>query len=242
VNTSEQPPSPSASTHSRRHSRLHSRNLSIFFPRPGSLPHSAIAEDGAQELLIEPHNDASAATGVPMPSASPTLSSAAKEAWRRLHLWRASSTNPEWECSDRRAASPCPRLTSGAPPQTLPLAQLLLISRARLYWTLNLTSQPTPIPVSPWASTSSSLQSAGPSTIAFPRAHPSRPRLSRRDQNPAHLLSFICKTTRSLLMLSPPPSGSLRSVRGCGSLVRALARSRVPGWDTGSSLTHLASR
>ncbi|TDL27942.1 hypothetical protein BD410DRAFT_894079, partial [Rickenella mellea] len=36
--------------HTRRHSRIHSRNLSIFFPRPGALPHTAIAEDGAQEL------------------------------------------------------------------------------------------------------------------------------------------------------------------------------------------------
>jgi hypothetical protein len=36
--------------HGRRHSRLHSRNLSIFFPRPGSLPTSSIAEDGSQEV------------------------------------------------------------------------------------------------------------------------------------------------------------------------------------------------
>ncbi|KAK7049399.1 hypothetical protein VNI00_006000 [Paramarasmius palmivorus] len=40
---------------SRRHGRMHSRNLSIFFPRPGSLPQSTIAEDGSQELEI--HND-----------------------------------------------------------------------------------------------------------------------------------------------------------------------------------------
>ncbi|EGO01344.1 hypothetical protein SERLA73DRAFT_179515 [Serpula lacrymans var. lacrymans S7.3] len=38
----------SAPAHGRRHSRLHSRNLSIFFPRPGSLPHSTIAEDGVE--------------------------------------------------------------------------------------------------------------------------------------------------------------------------------------------------
>ncbi|KAF9445668.1 hypothetical protein P691DRAFT_805316 [Macrolepiota fuliginosa MF-IS2] len=37
---------------SRRHTRLHSRNLSIFFPRPGSLPTSSIAEDGSQELEL----------------------------------------------------------------------------------------------------------------------------------------------------------------------------------------------
>lgn len=36
----------------RRHTRLHSRNLSFFFPRPGSIPHSTIDEDGVQELEV----------------------------------------------------------------------------------------------------------------------------------------------------------------------------------------------
>ena len=36
----------------RRHTRLHSRNLSIFFPRPGSTPQGTIDEDGAQELEV----------------------------------------------------------------------------------------------------------------------------------------------------------------------------------------------
>ncbi|KAJ2990751.1 hypothetical protein NUW54_g8383 [Trametes sanguinea] len=55
--------------HTRRHSRLHSRNLSIYFPRPGSLPSTSIAEDGAQELDFSeaPEYD----EGVPIPSASP---------------------------------------------------------------------------------------------------------------------------------------------------------------------------
>ncbi|KXN87634.1 hypothetical protein AN958_08338 [Leucoagaricus sp. SymC.cos] len=46
------PPSTS-SKQGRRHSRIHSRNLSIFFPRPGSLPTSSIAEDGSQELELK---------------------------------------------------------------------------------------------------------------------------------------------------------------------------------------------
>lgn len=37
----------SPTTNGRRHNRIHSRNLSVFFPRPGTLPHSSIAEDGA---------------------------------------------------------------------------------------------------------------------------------------------------------------------------------------------------
>jgi hypothetical protein len=36
----------------RRHTRLHSRNLSFFFPRPGSNPQGTIDEDDAQELEI----------------------------------------------------------------------------------------------------------------------------------------------------------------------------------------------
>ncbi|KAG6816229.1 hypothetical protein H0H93_008285 [Arthromyces matolae] len=39
---------PGSST--KRHTRLHSRNLSVFFPRPGSLPTASIAEDGSQEV------------------------------------------------------------------------------------------------------------------------------------------------------------------------------------------------
>lgn len=60
---------PPSSSHTRRHSRLHSRNLSVFFPRPGSLPHTAIAEDGTQELVFPSSSPPS--DGVPMPAASP---------------------------------------------------------------------------------------------------------------------------------------------------------------------------
>lgn len=45
-------PSTASAQNSRRHSRLHSRNLSIFFPRPGSLNAASIAEDGAQEIQM----------------------------------------------------------------------------------------------------------------------------------------------------------------------------------------------
>jgi hypothetical protein len=40
----------SSSAHARRHSRIHSRNLSIYFPRPGATTVHSIAEDGAQEI------------------------------------------------------------------------------------------------------------------------------------------------------------------------------------------------
>ncbi|KAJ3477212.1 hypothetical protein NLI96_g10625 [Meripilus lineatus] len=59
------PPSSSAQTtnHNRRHSRLHSRNLSIFFPRPGSLPSTSIAEDGAQEVDFASESSFSGSAG-----------------------------------------------------------------------------------------------------------------------------------------------------------------------------------
>ena len=50
------PPSVQGNSHNRRHSRLHSRNLSIYFPRPGSLPSTVIAEDGAQEVDFNSSN------------------------------------------------------------------------------------------------------------------------------------------------------------------------------------------
>ncbi|KZP06057.1 hypothetical protein FIBSPDRAFT_886239 [Athelia psychrophila] len=45
-------PSTMTAQANRRHSRLHSRNLSIFFPRPGSLNAASIDEDGAQEIQV----------------------------------------------------------------------------------------------------------------------------------------------------------------------------------------------
>ncbi|EKM78211.1 hypothetical protein AGABI1DRAFT_121370 [Agaricus bisporus var. burnettii JB137-S8] len=64
VNPNEPSTSPK---HGRRHSRLHSRNLSIFFPRPGSLPTSSIAEDGSQEMDLK--NDVEA-NGAATPGAN----------------------------------------------------------------------------------------------------------------------------------------------------------------------------
>ncbi|PPQ65917.1 hypothetical protein CVT24_011250 [Panaeolus cyanescens] len=53
---------------SRRHTRIHSRNLSVFFPRPGSLPHSTISEDGSQEVELPVDEEAPL-----VPAASPSV-------------------------------------------------------------------------------------------------------------------------------------------------------------------------
>ncbi|KAJ4486817.1 hypothetical protein C8R41DRAFT_921203 [Lentinula lateritia] len=60
--------------HNRRHSRLHSRNLSIFFPRPGSLPANSISEDGAQELEFPSSYSNVGVEALPMPSAGSSVS------------------------------------------------------------------------------------------------------------------------------------------------------------------------
>ncbi|TFK28241.1 hypothetical protein FA15DRAFT_584654 [Coprinopsis marcescibilis] len=63
-------PATTAAQHKRRHSRMHSRNLSVFFPRPGSLPHSTIDEDGGQELEIPNDYEAPVST---IPSAGSSI-------------------------------------------------------------------------------------------------------------------------------------------------------------------------
>ncbi|KAF5325026.1 hypothetical protein D9619_010097 [Psilocybe cf. subviscida] len=67
--TMQQPEAPQK--HARRHSRMHSRNLSVFFPRPGSLGNSTISEDGSQEVEMRVDEEAplmpSAGSSVSMP-------------------------------------------------------------------------------------------------------------------------------------------------------------------------------
>lgn len=67
-----QPPPPQ-NPNARRHNRIHSRNLSVFFPRPGQGPPPAsIAEDGAQEFPSSVSSEAP--TSLIPPAPSPKLS------------------------------------------------------------------------------------------------------------------------------------------------------------------------
>ena len=81
---------------SRRHghSRIHSRNLSVFFPRPESLSHRTISEDGdpdseGQELIIPARQDEEAPSSF-IPSAGPNVSLPGSAGSRRY----ASSPTP----------------------------------------------------------------------------------------------------------------------------------------------------
>ncbi|KAJ3755267.1 hypothetical protein EV360DRAFT_96215 [Lentinula raphanica] len=73
VDLNHEPNQAQNANHTRRHSRLHSRNLSIFFPRPGSLPSNTINEDGSQELEF-PASSPSDIEALPIPSAGSSVS------------------------------------------------------------------------------------------------------------------------------------------------------------------------
>jgi hypothetical protein len=167
LNGLEPPPSPSASTHSRRHSRLHSRNLSVFFPRPGSLPHSTIAEDGSQEIEISPPTDGSAQAGVRMPSASPTLSKPPKKFGEGFTF---GGRPPPMVASAEEQPPPLPRGSRRGHHHKHSLSHnFFSFLEPGSTGPRDLASQHTPVPVSPWTPTSPCPQSASPSTVAFPR-------------------------------------------------------------------------
>lgn len=167
LNGLEPPPSPSASTHSRRHSRLHSRNLSVFFPRPGSLPHSTIAEDGSQEIEISPPTDDSSPAGVPMPSASPTLSRQPKKFGEGFTF---GGRPPPIVASTEEQPSPLPRGSRRGHHHKHSISHnFFSFLEPGSTGHSDLTSQHSPVPVSPWTPTSPCPHSASPSTLAFPR-------------------------------------------------------------------------
>ncbi|KAJ7709509.1 hypothetical protein B0H17DRAFT_1155504 [Mycena rosella] len=125
LSTSQSAPEADPQAKSRRHGRMHSRNLSVFFPRPGTLPQHTIDEDGAQELEVPPTLGAGFTFGQTPPDAGPlptppplTPSSSAS---RRGHHHKHSVSHT---------------LFSFLEPQS---------SQAQA-----LHTQPTPIPVSPW--------------------------------------------------------------------------------------------
>jgi hypothetical protein len=164
LNGLEPPPSPSASTHSRRHSRVHSRNLSVFFPRPGSLPHSTIAEDGSQEIEISPPTDGPAPpAGVPMPSASPTLSRPPKKFGEGFTF---GGRPPPIVASTEEQQPPLPRGSRRGHHHKHSLSHNFF----SFLEPGSTVPRDLPVPVSPWTPTSPCPPSASPSTVAFPRA------------------------------------------------------------------------
>ncbi|KAI0311419.1 hypothetical protein OF83DRAFT_762624 [Amylostereum chailletii] len=139
----------------RRHARLHSRNLSVFFPRPGSLPHTTISEDGSQEIeapttLIPPASTSASASSPrtklgegftfgsrPPPDAalgSPTLEMARTPSARRGHHHKHSLSHNFFSFLEP-GSSPAPQQQAHPVPA-------------------HLHTQPTPNPAAPWTSDS----------------------------------------------------------------------------------------
>ncbi|KAI9060095.1 hypothetical protein FKP32DRAFT_1595833 [Trametes sanguinea] len=136
--------------HTRRHSRLHSRNLSIYFPRPGSLPSTSIAEDGAQELDFSeaPEYD----EGVPIPSASP---GPGQRTFREGFTFGARP--PSSASSATHPMSPMKPSGSGASRRghhhkhSLSHNFFSFLEPGAQSAPGELHTQPTPVPTSPWA-------------------------------------------------------------------------------------------
>ncbi|KAG6843805.1 hypothetical protein H0H87_000230, partial [Tephrocybe sp. NHM501043] len=168
---------------SRRHARLHSRNLSVFFPRPGSLPSTSIAEDGAQELEIQ---EAPIST---IPSAGPSISMPNM----RSHPRHASGPPTPLGAGFTFGARPPPGAISDlmtAPEPVQPTSSRRghhhKHSMSHSFFSflepgangdpsnsgttqgLELHTQPTPVPLSPWAPISAFPQSAKSSATGFP--------------------------------------------------------------------------
>ncbi|KAI0752742.1 hypothetical protein C8Q80DRAFT_1267246 [Daedaleopsis nitida] len=138
---------------SRRHSRIHSRNLSVYFPRPGSLPATTIAEDGAQELDFSssPPDD-----GVLIPSASP---GPGQRTFREGFTFGA---RPPSSASATQTTQPTsPESQSGSAGGAARRGHHHKHSLSHNFFSFlepgaqsppsELHTQPTPVPVSPWA-------------------------------------------------------------------------------------------
>ncbi|EJF61727.1 PAP2-domain-containing protein [Dichomitus squalens LYAD-421 SS1] len=138
----------------RRHSRIHSRNLSVYFPRPGSLPATSIAEDGAQELdFSTPPPDES----ILMPSASPRPG---QRDFREGFTFGARPPAPAGQSSHPISSEPTPPQPSsaGGPSRrghhhrhSMSHSFFSFLEPGAQSMPDELHTQPTPVPVSPWA-------------------------------------------------------------------------------------------
>ncbi|KAG5651787.1 hypothetical protein H0H81_007399 [Sphagnurus paluster] len=171
---------------SRRHARLHSRNLSVFFPRPGTLPPAAIAEDGAQELVITGEGDIEAPVST-IPSAGSSISLPGAHPITPLGAGFTFGGRPP-------PGALSPELLTGARAQTPTSARRghhHKHSMSHSFFSFlepgatgngngtppaeELHTQPTPMPLSPWANTTSFPQSAKSASGAFPPHTPTSP-------------------------------------------------------------------
>lgn len=169
---SEQPKQPS-----RRHARIHSRNLSVFFPRPGILPPSTISEDGSQEIEAPPDEEAplipSAGSNVSLPSsrrAKPPITPLGQGFTFGARPPSAPANEmlngPQSSTTSRRGHHHKHSLSHN-------FFSFLEPGSTSLNDPPELHTQPTPMPMSPWGPVSSFPDSAKPAQATFQVA-PSR--------------------------------------------------------------------
>ncbi|KAG5643422.1 hypothetical protein DXG03_000966 [Asterophora parasitica] len=160
---------------SRRHARLHSRNLSVFFPRPGSLPQTSISEDGSQELEIHVDEEAPIIT---IPSAGPSVSIPGARApptplgagftfGARAPPGSLPTPEPITERSHTAATTSARRGHHHKHSMSHSFFSFLEPG-ANGNGNGELHTQPTPMPMSPWAPISAFPQSAKSTTGGFP--------------------------------------------------------------------------
>lgn len=254
---------PAHPKHNRRHSRMHSRNLSVFFPRQDSLQPSTISEDGSQEVeLVEEEAPLipSAGSSVSMPSSGSRTRN-----------------------SGRAPITPLGQgFTFGAkPPSDYPIPELMTAPRSASSTTSkrghhhkhsvshnffsfldpgaggplvnedDLHTQPTPIPVSPWGPISAiPPDSAAPAYSGFsiPVKHPNAEQFEEPEKiSSAALTASIAQfMLGAYLWVTGQQVGSL-SCTGLGYWVvfdsfGVALKDVVPGWLTSSSTSGSATK
>ena len=167
--------------HSRRHTRLHSRNLSVFFPRPDSLSHPTIEEDGAQELNFTAEVTAPVST---IPNASSSVSVTPSGQLGAGFTFGGRPPNS----ADLLPSQP--QVSAGGTSRRghhhkHSLSHNFFSFLEPGTQTATLHTQPTPIPVSPWSPISPIPPSAAPNKTSFPTTQRQHADRRQQDHSPA---------------------------------------------------------
>lgn len=142
----------SQGSHTRRHSRLHSRNLSIYFPRPGSLPSTTIAEDGAQEVDFSSTSSISSSLQTP-PDDNTVLMPSVSSPTPGQRAFKEGFTFGARPPRDPTTPGPGPNASNGTTKRGHHHKHSLshnFFSFLEPGHNQELLTSPTPIPVSPW--------------------------------------------------------------------------------------------
>ena len=166
----------------RGHHRIHSRNLSVFFPRPDSLPPTTIHEDGAEDVLaIE-----SAGTTIPTDGLSTTPSG-------QLTAGFKFGSRPPDSTPSTPLQPAGPTARRGHHHKHSLSHNFFSFLEPGSQQSTDLHTQPTPVPVSPWAPISPFPQSAAPHKAGFSPIE--RTGVAHSAESPTHRKSIVPSTS-----------------------------------------------